>query len=60
MLAYGASAELSPMAAVRDDPSAMQKSRIEILRFGTARRKMVLERCTNPKPLGTIVDRAAI
>ena len=25
-----------------------------------ARQKLVLERCKNPKPLGTIVDRAAI
>jgi hypothetical protein len=31
-----------------------------ILRFGTARQKMVLERWTNLKPLGTIVDPAAI
>ena len=28
-------------------------------RFGTARQRMALERCTNPKPLGVIVDRAA-
>jgi hypothetical protein len=28
--------------------------------FGTARQKLVLERWTNPKPLGKIVDRAAI
>ena len=45
--------------------TAMKKQRIVILiyvilRFGTARQKMVLERWTNPKPLGTIVDRAAI
>ena len=33
---------------------AMKKSRIVILRFGTARQKLVLERWTNPKPLGTI------
>jgi hypothetical protein len=37
----------------------MQKLRIVNLGFGTARQKLVLERWTNPKPLGTIVDRAA-
>jgi hypothetical protein len=40
--------------------TAMEKWRIVILRFGTARQIMVLERWTNPKPLGTIVYRAAI
>jgi hypothetical protein len=40
--------------------TAMEKLRIVILRFGTARQKMVLERWTNLKPLGTIVDPAAI
>jgi hypothetical protein len=40
--------------------TAMQKWRIVILRFGTARQKMVLERWTNPKPLQPIWDRAAI
>jgi hypothetical protein len=38
----------------------MQKLRIVILGFCTARQKMVLERWTNPKPLATIVYRAAI
>jgi hypothetical protein len=40
--------------------TAMKKLRIVILRFGTARQKLVLERWTNPKPLNSIVDRAAI
>jgi Spy/CpxP family protein refolding chaperone len=40
--------------------TAMKKLRIVMLRFGTARQEMVLERWTNPKPLSTIVDRAAI
>jgi hypothetical protein len=43
-------------AAVR----AMQKVRIVILGFGTARQKRVFERWTNPKPLQDIWDRAAI
>jgi hypothetical protein len=34
--------------------------RIVIYGFGTARQKMALERWTDPKPLGMIVDRAAI
>jgi hypothetical protein len=38
--------------------TAMKKLRIVILRFGTATENG-LERWTNPKPLGTIVDRAA-
>jgi hypothetical protein len=38
----------------------MQKLRIVILGFGTARQEMVLERWTNPKSLGTIVDCATI
>jgi hypothetical protein len=38
----------------------MQKLHIVILGFGTARQKMALERWTNPKPFGVIVDRAAI
>ena len=40
--------------------TAMQKLRIVILGFGTARQKRVLERWTNPKPLQPIWDRAAI
>jgi hypothetical protein len=37
-----------------------EKVAIVRLGFGTARRKMLLELSTNPKPFGTIVDRAAI
>jgi hypothetical protein len=40
--------------------TAMKKVRIVMLRFGTARQKMALECPSNPKPLGTIVYRAAI
>ena len=40
--------------------TAMQKLRIAILGFGTARQKSLLERWTNPKSLCEIVDRAAI
>jgi hypothetical protein len=40
--------------------TAMQKLRIVISGFGTARQKKVLERWTNPKPLQPIWDRAAI
>jgi hypothetical protein len=43
-----------------EPPTAMEKLRIVILRFGTARQKRVLERWTNPKPLQHIWDRAAI
>jgi hypothetical protein len=39
--------------------TAMKTLRI-VIGFGTARRKMVLERRTNPKSLQTIWDRAAI
>jgi hypothetical protein len=44
----------------RAEVQRCKKLRIVILGFGTARQKMVLERWTNPKPLGTIVDRAAM
>jgi hypothetical protein len=44
----------------REGCTAMEKVAIVILRFGTARQKLVLGWWTNPKPLGTIVDRAAI
>jgi hypothetical protein len=40
--------------------TAMQKWRVVMLGFGTARQKMALERWTNPKPRGTIYNRAAI
>jgi hypothetical protein len=40
--------------------TAMKNMRIETLRFGTARQKLVLEQWKNPKPIGTSVDRAAI
>jgi hypothetical protein len=40
--------------------TAMQKLRIVIFGFGTARLKRVLEQWTNPKPLQAIWDRAAI
>jgi hypothetical protein len=38
----------------------MKKLRIVILRFGTARQKLVLEWWTNPKPLGTKLDSGTI
>jgi hypothetical protein len=43
-----------------DGDTAMKKLRIVILGFGAARQKTVLEWWTNPKPLQTIWDRAAI
>jgi hypothetical protein len=38
----------------------MQKLRIVILGFGTARQKVVLERWTKPKPLGANLDSGTI
>jgi hypothetical protein len=46
--------------AARGRSTAMKKLRIVMLRFGTARQKLVLERWTHPKPLQPIWDCAAI
>jgi hypothetical protein len=47
-------------AGVKVSHTAMKKLRIVVLGFDTARQKLVLERWTNLKPFGLIVDRAAI